>query len=114
MPMAENYLNLTADAGADAITHIGLVNGSGTELDGGSYARKAVTWTAATGGLVRPDADLVFDVPAGATVAGWRGFSADTSGTNYGGHTLTSVGPYASAGTYTLTASATGIDHDGV
>jgi hypothetical protein len=114
MPMNDTYLNLTVDAGKAAITHIGLVNGSAVELTGGTYARQPVTWTAATAGLVRPTANLVFNVPSGSTVAGWRGFSALTSGTNYGGHTLTSVGPYASDGTYTLTAASTGIDHDGV
>jgi hypothetical protein len=111
MAMADTYLNLTAQAGGTAITHIGLVDGSGIELVGGSYARKAVTWTAASAGLVRPNANLVFDVPASSTVAGWRGFSASTSGTNYGGADLASQA-FATAGTYTLLAASTAIDHD--
>ncbi|WP_091079037.1 hypothetical protein [Nonomuraea wenchangensis] len=111
MAMATAFLNVCADAGGAAITHIGLVNGSGTELTGGSYARKAVTWTTASNGLIRPSADLVFDAPAGSTVAGWRGFSASTSGTNYGGADLTSQA-FATAGTYTLLAASTSIDLD--
>ena len=110
--MNTTYLNATADAGAALITHIGLVNGSGTELSGGSpaYARKAVTWTAASNGTVRPTADLTFDIPAGATVAGWRGYSALTAGTDYEGAALTSEA-FAGQGTYTLTAASSGITH---
>ena len=59
---------------------------------------------------IRPSADLVFDVPAGATVAGWRGFSAATGGTNYGGEALTSE-TFNNAGQYKLIASETGILH---
>ena len=41
MAMATSYLNLVATSGATAITHIGLVNGSGVELSGGNYALTA-------------------------------------------------------------------------
>lgn len=111
--MNESYQNAIQNHGATLITHIGLVNGSGVELSGGSYARKAVTWTAAAAGLIRPTANLVFDVPAGAAVAGWRGYTASTAGTNHGGAALTTA-TYTNAGTYTLTASLTGIDINAV
>jgi hypothetical protein len=106
------YRNAIADHGASLITHIGLVNQSGTELTGGSpaYARLAVTWTAASSGTVRPDADLTFDIPAGVTVGGWRGYSALTAGTNYGGASLTNEA-FAGQGEYTLLAASTGINH---
>ena len=107
--MNESYQNAIQNHGATLLTHIGLVNGSGTEISGGSYARKAVSWTAAAAGLIRPTANLVFDIPAGATVAGWRAFTASTGGTNHGGGALTSA-TYSNAGTYTLTAASTGID----
>lgn len=110
MAMSEGYRNALATHGASLITHIGLVNGSGTELSGGSYARKAVTWGTASGGTVRPTADLTFNVPAGATVAGWRGFSAASGGTNYGGADLTQE-TYTNAGEYKLLAASTGISH---
>ncbi|MGI5162609.1 phage tail fiber protein [Microbispora sp. CA-102843] len=110
MAMTTAYLDAIAGAGRTAITHIGLVNGSGVELTGGSYARKAITWTASSSGTIKPNADLVFDVPSGATVAGWRGYSALTSGTNYGGADLTSQS-FSSAGTYTLLAASTAINH---
>lgn len=112
MPMSAAYRNALADHGATLITHIGLVNGSGVEVSGGSYARKAVTWdTTDADGLMRPNANLVFDIPAGGVVAGWRGYSALTSGTDYGGHTLTQE-TYGSAGTYTLLAASTSVDHN--
>jgi hypothetical protein len=111
--MATSYLNAIATQGASVITHVGLVNGSGTELSGGAYARKAVTWTAASNGQVRLAADQTFDIPAGSTVAGWRGFTALTAGTNHGGGDLTSE-VYASAGQYVLTGASTGINHAAV
>jgi hypothetical protein len=89
MPMNETYRNAIATHGRTLITHIGLVNNVGTELTGGSYARLPVTWTTATNGVIRPNADLTFEIPAGANVSGWRGFNALTSGTNYGGEALT-------------------------
>lgn len=110
MAMATSYLNLVATAGAAAITHLGLVDETGTELTGGTYARKPVTWAAASGGVVRPNADLTFDVPAGKIVGGWRGFTALTSGTNHGGQSLTQE-TYVGAGTYTLAAASTSIAH---
>jgi len=111
MAMTTTYLNLIAETGRSTLTHIGLVNGSGVEISGGSYARKAVTWTAASNGVIRPNADLVFDVPSGATVAGWRAYSGSAGGaTNYGGADLTSQN-FASSGTYTLLAASTSISH---
>jgi hypothetical protein len=46
MAMTEGYLNAIATHGASLVKYIGLINGSDTELSGGSpaYARKAVTW----------------------------------------------------------------------
>lgn len=100
---------------ADAlITHIALF-GNGSEVTGGSpaYARKAVTWTAPSGGLIRPNADLVFDIPAAGVVDEWRGFTASSGGTDYGGDVLTEE-TFAAQGTYTLLAASTGIDFDAV
>ena len=111
MSMTEGYRNAIADYGASLISHIGLVDDTGTELSGGSYARKAITWTSASGGIIRPSADLEFNVPAGAIVGGWRGYSASTGGTNYGGADLTNE-EFTNAGQYKLLASGTGIKHE--
>lgn len=107
-----NSAYLNAIAAANPITHIGLVDETGTELTGGSpaYARLPTDWTAASDGDVLLDANLTFDVPA-VTVGGWRGFSALTGGTAYGGKDLTNE-VFAAQGEYTLLAASTGINHN--
>lgn len=104
------YLDMIANHAAGQITHIALFDDTGSEISGGSYARQAVTWTAASSGEISPDSDLQFDIPAGATVAEWRGFDASTGGTDYGGASLTNES-FAEAGTYTLLAASTSINH---
>ena len=46
MPLTSAGLNAAVAGITEQVTHFGLVNGSGTELAGGSYARQAVTWGA--------------------------------------------------------------------
>lgn len=113
MAMNGTYLDWVATQAAGLLTHIGLVDETGTELSSASYARQAVTWTGpSTGdGLLRPSTDLEFDVATGDTVNGWRAFDAATGGTDYGGDDLTRV-DYTNDGTYTLLAAQTSIDHD--
>lgn len=108
MAMNSAFLTNAGTTAPDVITHIALVDDTGTELTGGSpaYARKAVTWTNAN--PARPSADLTFDVPSGATVAGWVGYDAATDGNAYGGADLTNE-TYAAQGTYKLLAASTGI-----
>lgn len=109
MAMTEAFRNSCADHGTGLITHIGLFNGA-SEITGGSpaYARKAVTWAAASGGVARPTGDLTFDIPASATVDGWRGFTALAAGTNYGGAALAAE-DFAGQGQYKLLAASSGI-----
>lgn len=109
MAMTEAFKNYLLDTGIDVITYIALFDGA-SEISGGSpaYARKAVTWGDASGGVVRPTGDLTFDIPASATVDGWRGFTAGTGGTNYGGAALKSE-VFAGQGQYKLLAASTGI-----
>ena len=110
--MNATYLNAIRDHGQSLITHVGLVDDVGTEITGGSpaYARQAVTWTDDGDGVSRPSGNLVFDIPAGASVAEWRGYSASTAGTDYGGASLTQE-DYTGQGTYTLLAASTTITH---
>lgn len=108
--MNTSYTNAVATHGASLITHIGLFNAVGVELTSGSYARKPVTWTAPANGQIRPTADLVFNVAAGDVVAEWRGFSALTGGTDYGGAAVVQR-TFSNPGTYTLTAADTAISH---
>lgn len=106
------YYNAIRDHGQSIITHIGLVDETGTEITGGSpaYARVAVTWTDDGDGVSRPNANLTFDIPPATTVGGWRGFSAATAGTNYGGADLTNEA-FVGQGQYTLLAALTSITH---
>lgn len=109
MAMSNAYLNAIRDHGQSIITHIGLF-GDGVELSGGGYARQAVTWTDDGNGVSRPSGNLAFTTEAGDVVDEWRGFSASTAGTDFGGAALTEV-TYSNAGTYTLLAASTSIPH---
>lgn len=93
---AIGFLSLHTDA---------VGSGSGNEVTGGSpaYARKAVTWSAASGGSVATSNSPVFDVPAGTTVARVGLQSASTAGTYYGDGEVTDE-VFAGQGTYTVTS----------
>ena len=81
----------------------GGANSATNELTGGSpaYARKAITWDAASAGSMNCPTDPVFDVPAGSTVS-W--ISAwNTAGTvRYFKKDVTNE-VFGAQGTYTLT-----------
>ena len=64
---------------------------AGTEPSGGSpaFARKALTWGAASGGVVT--ATATFDIPAGSTIVGTGLHDALTAGNYIDGKTETSV-----------------------
>lgn len=108
--MNATFYNALRTEAISLITHIGLVDAGGDEVTGGSpaYARQAVTWATDGDGVMRPNANLTFNIPASGQVAGWRGYSALTDGTNYGGPTLTTEN-FAGQGTYTLLAASTSI-----
>jgi len=80
---------------------------AGTEVTGGTYARKALSggsWTTGSAGAVT--VTVTFDVPAGSTIRGAGVHTASSGGTYLDGGTLTDQA-FASAGTYTLTLTAT-------
>lgn len=74
------------------------------EPTGGSpaYARKAITWSAASGSSKAASSSPVFDVPAGTQIAFVGLWSAATAGTFSG------MGPNGGATQYAFTASTTG------
>lgn len=78
---------------------------AGTEVTGGSpaYARKTISWGAASASVVT--ATVTFDVPAGATVVG-AGVHAASGGAYLDGAAVTSQN-FATQGTYTLTLTYT-------
>lgn len=82
----QTMLNKLDETDAEGCTHGSLhsaYSSTGTnELTGGSpaYARKALTWAAASGRSKATSASAVFDIPAGSTVA-WIGmWDAITAG----------------------------------
>ena len=79
---------------------------AGTEPSGGSpaYARKSLSWSAASNGVVT--ATATFDIPSGATIVGIGLHTAATAGTYLDGATITSQA-FASQGTLTVTFTYT-------
>ncbi|MCK9921597.1 hypothetical protein MXD61_06790 [Frankia sp. AgPm24] len=101
--------------GAYASLHSAYSATGTNELTGGSpaYARQAIAWDAASGGVVSLTGTESFNVPAGATVA-WLGlWSAVTTGTFYG--MIPNGGfapkPFVGATSDTLTAPGHGLSN---
>jgi len=91
---------------ADLYQTTGASSSAGTAISGGSpaYASKALSWGSPSAGIITTTA-TVFDVPSGATVAGF-GVKTGSGGTHLDGNALTSQA-FASQGTYTLTITFT-------
>lgn len=113
--MNQNYTDALRDHGQTLITHIGLVDSTGTELSSAGYARQPVTWTDDTSSRMRPSSDRVFNCTAGDEVVAWHGFDASSAGVDYGGEMFPD-GPFnfGNDGTFTLDASQTAVDHNNV
>jgi hypothetical protein len=99
-------INSMLDHLGTEVTYGGLIGTDGSaEVIGGTpaYARKVVTWGAASGkSMVGVCTSLVFDVPAG-TINKVILMSAITGGITY--NTITVTGEtFAAQGTYTVTA----------
>lgn len=92
-----------ASAAVNAALYTSVPSGSaGTEVTGGTYARKTLTWSSAVGGVVT--ATAVFDIPAGVTV---RGAGVHNSGGTYLDGGAQPEQAFATAGQYTLTLTYT-------
>lgn len=89
-----------------ASLHTAEPNASGSsEVAGGAYARKAISWGAASNGTATSSANIVFDVPANTTITFLGYWSASSAGTFYGSRQLDTSQTFSgSAGTYTITA----------
>lgn len=81
MPFTTTGRNKLLDSGKVSITHIGAFTDLGaTEVAGGSYARQAITWTAAASGVTDNNAQLSIPIPAGTTVPALGFFDASSAG----------------------------------
>lgn len=97
------------EAASALITHFALFDDTDTELTGGTpaYARvaKVDSVAAANSSDDLAETDLVFNVPAGATVRYVKGMTADTAGSARATHQLAADEVYAAQGTFTLTSA---------
>ena len=104
------WLNVLRGVVADIDTpHVSLHTASpgdtgANEVSGGSpaYARKAITFNAASGGSLDSSNAPVFDVPAGTTVTHVGFWDASTAG-NFLGYADVTDEAFGAQGTYTLT-----------
>lgn len=100
-------LNLQVAGLTSAATHVSLHTASpgsdgSNEVTGGSYARQATSWAAASAGTVATDANIVFNVPTSTTITHLGYWSASSGGTFYGWRALNASQTFSSAGTYTI------------
>jgi hypothetical protein len=81
----------------------GAANAADNELSGGSpaYARKAITWAAASAGAMDETTSPTFDVPAGSTVS-WVSFWNTAGTVRYLKKNVTDE-VFGAQGTYQLT-----------
>jgi hypothetical protein len=119
--VANDYDITARNIGVDAIASLGTrwaahtadpggANSATAEVSGGSpaYARKAVAWNAASGGIATQNGDVVLDIPAGTTVTYvslWN-----TAGTvRYLKKAVTSEA-FGAQGTYTIKGTTSTLD----
>ena len=109
MALNETAKNLMLDALTAVAVYVSAHSAdpgaTGTnELAGGSpaYARKSITWNAASSANADSSNQPVFDIEAGDTVAYVGLWSAVTAGTFYGSADVTDEA-FGSQGTYTVT-----------
>ncbi len=119
--MANDYDTTARNVGVDAIAALGLrwalhtgdpggANSASNEVTGGSpaYARKAVAWNAASGGVATQNGDVVFDVPAGTTVS-WASLWNTAGTVRYLKKDVTDE-VFGAQGTYTIKGTTTTLD----
>jgi len=109
MALENSGKNIMLDALVAVISHLSLHSGfpatigPGNELAGGTpaYARKAVSWAAASGGAVSASTAPVFDVEGGDTVSAVGLCTAVSAGSIHGGADVTDE-VFGAQGTYTV------------
>jgi hypothetical protein len=102
-------LDALGTAAAYASLHTADPSTGGTsEVTGGTpaYARKAITWAAASAGSKASSAGIVFDVPAATSITHMGYWSALVAGTFLGSRPLDVTQIFATQGTYTVPSGA--------
>jgi hypothetical protein len=116
MPLTTAGRNALLDSGKAVFTHVGAYEDLGTtETSGGSYARQAITWTAAASAVADNNAQVSVPIAAGKTIVVGSVHSAVSAGTLYGlvqiGTTLRGVAE-VTASTDVFTDQAHGLTTD--
>jgi hypothetical protein len=119
--VANDYDVTARNIGVDAIAAVGLrwalhtadpggANSASNELTGGSpaYARKAVAWNAASGGVATQNGDVVLDVPSGVSVT--YASLWNTAGTVRYLKKLVTTEAFGAQGTYTIKGTTSTLD----
>lgn len=114
MPLTTQGRNDLLTNGTTAFTHVGAYTDLGvTEVTGGSYARQAITWTAAASGVRDNNAQLTIPIPAGTTVPVGSVHSALTAGNLEAwfqiGSTLRGVGTVVTAAGDAISSNGHGL-----
>lgn len=99
-------LDLIDESGSLACTHLSLHTADpgtsgASEVTGGSYARQAITWNAASAGQKTIVETPVFQIPGSTTITHFGLWSASSGGTFRFGKVLPNSQVYSSPGTYT-------------
>jgi hypothetical protein len=103
-----NFLDNLNSLATHASLHTADPGGTGaSEVTGGSYARQAISWNAASGASKTITATVVFQIPAGTTITHAGTWSASSGGIWRGGGALDASQAYPTGGTYTLNLTAT-------
>lgn len=102
MPLTTAGRNALLDSSKTVFTHVGAYEDLGTtETSGGSYARQAITWTAAASGVTDNNAQISIPIAAGKTIQVGSLHSAVSAGTLYAwfqiGSTLRGVSEVAAS-----------------
>jgi hypothetical protein len=114
MPLTTAGRNDAATGVGTGTTHIGAYIDLGvTEVSGGSYARQAITWTAAAAGVTDNNAQISVPIPVGTTVQVASLHSAVSAGTLKGwaqiGSTLRGVGTVITAAGDAISSNGHGL-----
>lgn len=114
MPLTTTGRNNLLTNGLTSFTHVGAYTDLGsTEVTGGSYARQAVTWTAAASSVRDNNATLSIPIPAGVTVLVGGVWDALTVGNSQGffqiGSTARGVGTVVTAAGDAISSNGHGL-----
>lgn len=113
MALDATALNVAADAVAALALRVaahtgdpGGANSASNEVTGGSpaYARKAIAWGAASGGVATASSSPVFDIPASTTVS-WLSLWNTAGTVRYSKKQLSANETFGAQGTLTITAA---------